>query len=172
MTSLRGLQLSDEWKWKKDKNSRIYTKGISKIVTISVIVLIIAVASVTIFLLVSSGKSPSSGANISCSTSPSSSAVQISIYSGASNSANPPGYSPDQVYLVIGKNNTVTWTNNDSAHHTVTSSSSPSGASFNSGDMGQGATYSCTFTEAGIYHYYCKYHSWMTGTIVVENDTS
>jgi plastocyanin len=95
--------------------------------------------------------------------------LQVSIYSGAANSANPPGYTPDRITLVMGVNNTVTWTNNDSIHHTVTSTSTPSGGSFNSGNMnGGGATYTHTFTVPGTYQYDCEYHSWMTGTIVVK----
>jgi plastocyanin len=130
--------------------------------------LVVIVAAVAVYFLFFSGAPPASnGSNISCSSQSNGSAIQISILSGASNSANAPGYSPDKLTLVIGKNNTVTWTNNDSAHHTVSSSSAPTDASFNSGDMGQGATYTCTFSIAGTYEYYCVYHSWMTGSIVV-----
>jgi plastocyanin len=98
----------------------------------------------------------------------SNSGIQISILSGVSNSANPPGYSPDKITLVVGINNTVAWTNNDNVHHTVTASSCPEGASFDSGKMNPGAVYSCTFSAPGTYQYYCDYHSWMTGTSVVE----
>jgi plastocyanin len=63
----------------------------------------------------------------------------------------------------------VTWVNNDgSVHHTVTSTSVPSGAtSFNSGDMAGGATFTYTFTVPGVYQYDCVYHPWMTGTVTV-----
>ena len=94
--------------------------------------------------------------------------VQVSIYKGAASSSDPPGYAPDSIVLVIGVNNTVTWTNNDSVHHTVTSISAPSGGSFSSGNMNGGAVYTHTFTVPGTYKYNCAYHSWMTGTIVVE----
>jgi plastocyanin len=151
------------------------TTGISVIakVTIVVVIIVAIAAAGTIFFMMSSGRSSSSGSNISCSASkPNGSTIAISIESGASNSANGPGYNPDKIVLVIGINNTVIWINNDSAHHTVTTSSAPSGASFNSGDMGPGATYSCTFTQPGTYQYYCKYHSWMSGTIVVDTATT
>ncbi len=96
------------------------------------------------------------------------SGVKVSIPSGAGNPANPPGYSPDKITLVIGVNNTVTWSNDDAAAHTVTSSSVPSGASsFDSGNLSPGATFSYTFTVAGTYQYKCNYHSWMTGTVTV-----
>ena len=93
--------------------------------------------------------------------------LKVSMPNGAGNPNGAPGYSPDKITLVIGVNNTVTWTNNDTAHHTVTSTSAPSGGSFNSGDMAPGATYTHTFTVPGTYQYDCVYHSWMTGTIVV-----
>jgi plastocyanin len=91
--------------------------------------------------------------------------LAISIPKGAGNPNGAPGYSPDKVTLVIGVNNTVTWTNNDSAHHTVTSVSG--NGTISSGDMAPGATFTYTFTTPGTYQYYCVYHSWMTGTITV-----
>ncbi|HUI01554.1 MAG TPA: cupredoxin domain-containing protein, partial [Nitrososphaerales archaeon] len=81
---------------------------------------------------------------------------------------NTPGYSPDKITLVLGVNATVTWSNDDSAPHTVTSTSVPSGASsFDSGNMNAGQAFTYTFTVAGTYQYKCDYHSWMTGTVTV-----
>jgi plastocyanin len=94
--------------------------------------------------------------------------VKVSIPSGAGNPANPPGYAPDKITLVIGVNNTVTWSNDDTVPHTVTSTSAPSGASsFDSGNMNAGDTFTYTFTVPGTYQYHCNYHSWMTGTVTV-----
>jgi plastocyanin len=143
-------------------------KGVSKTLPIAIVVVVLIVGIGGLLYLSTSRSASSTGTNISCSSQASSSAIQISITPGASSSSNAPGYSPDSVTLTIGKNNTVTWTNNDSVHHTVTTSSAPTRASFNSGDMAKGATYTCTFTTPGTYNYYCTYHSWMTGTIVVE----
>ncbi|MDA4123762.1 MAG: cupredoxin domain-containing protein, partial [Thaumarchaeota archaeon] len=105
----------------------------------------------------------------SSSSSSSASALKVSIPVGAGNPSGAPGYAPDKITLVIGVNNTVTWTNDDgSVHHTVTSTSVPSGATgFNSGDMAGGATFTYTFTVPGTYQYDCVYHPWMTGTITV-----
>jgi len=72
-------------------------------------------------------------------------------------------YLPDQVTVVIGVNNTVMWVNNDNAPHTVTAK----GDSFSSGNIGPDGTYTYTFTTPGTYRYYCIYHSWMVGTVVV-----
>jgi plastocyanin len=75
------------------------------------------------------------------------------------------GYSPDVITVVIGVNNTVVWTNRDSSPHTVTQD----GGGFDSGPLNQGATFVHTFTTAGVYHYHCSYHSWMTGTVIVKS---
>jgi len=98
-----------------------------------------------------------------------SSGVPVSIPTGAGSPNGAPGYSPDKITLVIGVNATVTWTNDDgSTHHTVTSTSVPTGASsFTSGDLAGGAKFSYTFTVPGTYTYVCSYHSWMTGTVTV-----
>lgn len=88
-------------------------------------------------------------------------AVQILKNSGVDMSS--PGYSPDTIHVVIGVNNTVTWTNYDNVVHTVTSTAN----AFDSGNVNPGETFSYTFTAAGTYAYYCIYHPWMKGTIVV-----
>ena len=61
---------------------------------------------------------------------------------------------------------TVTWTNNDSTPHDVTSASSPGTSAtatslFSSGPMAQGATFSFTFKKPGAYHYECTIHASM-----------
>lgn len=71
---------------------------------------------------------------------------------------------PEDLTINIG--DTVTWTNDDDGAHTVTADD----GQFDSGNMGEGATWSYTFTEAGTYEYKCKYHSSMTGTVIVEAD--
>jgi plastocyanin len=94
--------------------------------------------------------------------------IQVSIYIGAGNPSNKPGYSPDSITLVIGINNTVRWINDDSAAHTVTSTNAPDCVVFGSGSMNHRETYTITFNTPGTYHYRCDYHGWMTGTIVVK----
>jgi plastocyanin len=106
---------------------------------------------------------------MSGSTTGAAAAVEVSIPSGtgASSSLN---FSPNSVTVVIGVNNTVTWSNNDAATHTVTSSSVPAGAkSFDDGSLSPGATFSVTLTVPGTYKYHCSIHAWMTGTIVVKS---
>jgi nitrite reductase (NO-forming) len=73
-------------------------------------------------------------------------------------------YSPGTLTVVLGVNGTVTWVNNDSSPHTVTATD----GSFNSGNLNGGQSWSHTFTEPGTYTYYCSYHPWMKGTIIVK----
>src|SRR5580658_7153457 len=143
-------------------------RGIGKAVIAAIVIIVVAVGGVAVYMVYSNTAPPNSsvcGSSAGSGQSP----VQVSIYSGSANSADPPGYTPDSITLVVGVNNTVTWTNDDSIHHTVTSTSAPAGGSFSSGNMnGGGATYTHTFTVLGTYQYDCEYHSWMTGTIVVK----
>jgi len=76
-------------------------------------------------------------------------------------------FDPEDLTINVG--DTVNWTNNDGMGHTATSTDGP--ASFDSGNIAAGATWSFTFTEAGTYNYKCDYHSSMTASItVVESD--
>ena len=117
--------------------------------------------------------SSSSGPTITC---PSLACISVNMTSGA---GIPPGgytpgqtttygFSPDAITVVIGKNNTIFWTNADSAQHTATSTSVPTGAAtFDSGILSPGQTFQVTLTTPGTYHYHCSLHSWMQGTIIV-----
>jgi plastocyanin len=87
--------------------------------------------------------------------------ADVTIVLGASSTSNPNFYSPSNFTAKVGQ--TVTWSNRDSAIHTVTSTT----GLFGSGDLAGGGTYSFTFTQPGIFHYYCTIHPWMKGTIVV-----
>ena len=74
-------------------------------------------------------------------------------------------FSPSMIVVIIGVNNTVTFTNKDSVTHTVTATD----GSFNSGDIPAGQSWTNTFATPGTFSFYCIYHSWMKGTIVVES---
>ena len=68
--------------------------------------------------------------------------------------------------LTVKAGTKVTWTNNDSAPHTVTSTDGPSTSAsttsqFDSGQMGSGDSFSFTFTKAGTYYYECTIHASM-----------
>ena len=76
-------------------------------------------------------------------------------------------YLPYEAGVVIGSS--LTWTNTDSAAHTVTSGSAGDGPSgkFDSSLFFSGKTFSHTFTESGTFDYFCQVHPWMTGKVTV-----
>jgi plastocyanin len=71
-------------------------------------------------------------------------------------------YTPSPLEISVGT--TVTWTNQDPAAHTVTSTG---GGPLSSDGLEQGDTYSYTFEEAGTFDYFCEYHGNMKGSVVV-----
>ena len=73
-------------------------------------------------------------------------------------------YIYDARELTINKGTSVTWTNDDSAAHTVTARDK----AFDSGNMDGGQGFTFTFETAGTYDYYCRIHSQMSGRIVVK----
>ena len=75
-------------------------------------------------------------------------------------------YDPNPITVAAGTN--VTFKNSDEIAHTVTSRDGGDKPAFDSGDMPQNATWSHVFAKAGTYKYYCTYHSYMSGTIVVK----
>jgi len=74
---------------------------------------------------------------------------------------------PAEVSISVGE--TVTWSNDDTAAHTVTSglpAEGPDGV-FDSSLFMAGTTFEHTFDEAGEYDYFCMVHPWMTGKVSV-----
>lgn len=72
-------------------------------------------------------------------------------------------YSPQNITVFIGQNNTVEWISHSLTFDTVTSASGLFSHSFSPGD-----SFEFTFTSPGIYDYYCIYHPWMKGSIIVK----
>lgn len=58
---------------------------------------------------------------------------------------------------------TVTWTNQDSAPHSVTFKN----GMMDSGLLYQGQSFSYTFNKPGTYQYYCSVHPYMVATVTV-----
>ncbi|MCA9346585.1 cupredoxin domain-containing protein [Candidatus Saccharibacteria bacterium] len=67
--------------------------------------------------------------------------------------------------ITIKKGSTITWANEDSMAHTVTSTSSSD--SFDSGTLEKGQTFSKTFNSVGTFDYFCSFHSSMKAEVVV-----
>ena len=67
--------------------------------------------------------------------------------------------------LTIKQGDSVTWTNKDSARHTVTSDTE---SELDSDLLSKDNTYVHVFNEKGEFSYHCKPHPYMTGKIIVE----
>jgi plastocyanin len=67
--------------------------------------------------------------------------------------------------LSVTAGTTVTWTNQDSDAHTVTSAGT--GGPLGSKALNTGDTFRFTFTKAGTYRYLCTIHPFMTATVTV-----
>ncbi|MGH3926295.1 MAG: cupredoxin domain-containing protein, partial [Pseudonocardiaceae bacterium] len=67
--------------------------------------------------------------------------------------------------LTVAVGDTVTWTNNDTALHTVTVTDGPE--IFESELLNPGDTFTYTFTKAGTYEYYCAVHPDMKASVLV-----
>jgi plastocyanin len=139
--------------------------AIGRVVVISVVVIAIIIAGAAYYFL-----SAKSGQATTTSLSPE--IVHVNMPSGVATNKSL-NFQPVNITVVIGVNNSVIWKNDDSAPHTVTSTSVPSGASmFNSGNMNSNATYTYTFTVPGTYKYECTYHTlWMQGIVIVKQTT-
>jgi len=71
-------------------------------------------------------------------------------------------FSPDSIIVPVYT--TVTWTNKDLWHHTVTSDA----GLFDSGNIKGRGTFSYKFTAAGTYNYHCNIHSHMVAKVIVK----
>jgi plastocyanin len=76
-------------------------------------------------------------------------------------------FNPSSITVVLGVNNTVTWTNMDAVTHTVTADD----GSFNA-SLHAGTTFTHTFTTAGVFTYHCSIHKFMKGTVKVQGGSS
>src|SRR6187455_2135579 len=100
--------------------------------------------------------------------------TQVSIVAGASTLTDR-AFSPNVIEITVGQ--TVVWTNDDNAFHTVTSGAAgdaEAGKEFDSGLTGptaltsKGKTFEHTFDRIGDYPYFCSLHPAMVGTVIVK----
>ena len=143
----------------------------NKVAIFSVLaVLTLAVISGTSIIVVGSVSARNSTEQQSSEAgSTSSTAVgKVSIVEEASEMGDQ-AYDPNPVNVKAG--DTVTWTNDDSQIHTVTSvtdSSDPNtGKEFDSSMLSQNQTFSHKFTTAGEFPYFCQLHPTMVGKVIV-----
>lgn len=76
----------------------------------------------------------------------------------------------DPEILRIKQGESVSWVNNDAAAHTITSGTPEKGPDgmFDSSLLVSGGKYKITFNKKGTYDYFCMFHPWKVGKIIVE----
>jgi len=72
--------------------------------------------------------------------------------------------------LEVTSNTTVQWVNEDAVLHTIQSQDEFGNiiGLFNSAPLTTGERFEFTFTEEGVYNYYCSLHPWRTGVVTVK----
>jgi len=71
--------------------------------------------------------------------------------------------------ITVTAGTTITWTNQDSAPHTVTSSGPGAlTGEFDSGGFGIGQSYQRSFNTPGTFPYFCTIHPFMQATVTVQ----
>jgi len=93
--------------------------------------------------------------------------LSIAIVPGSSSPFNGQFYVPN--VIDVSPNSSVSWTNQDTSSHTVTSGDFTTGPSgqFDSGLLNTGATFTHQFTAPGVYTYYCTIFPFMSGVVNV-----
>jgi nitrite reductase (NO-forming) len=93
--------------------------------------------------------------------------THISMVSGSSNPNNKVFYDPTPAK--VKTSTTITWTNDDTLPHTVTSGNADTGPSgeFDSGIVMGAGSFTHTFDKAGTFDYYCALHPYMRGQVIV-----
>lgn len=76
------------------------------------------------------------------------------------------GFAFAPLSITIRTGGSVTWNNDDGAAHTVTFKDGSGGAR----SISPGEAFSRTFEQTGSYDYFCSFHPYMTGQVVVMND--
>ena len=92
----------------------------------------------------------------------------VTIAAGSSSPKNENYFVPPVLHT--GEGDIVTWTNEDSALHTVVSRAHAAGSSFPEFDseyIGPNDTFKYTFSTAGTFDYYCVLHPFMKGKVIV-----
>lgn len=93
--------------------------------------------------------------------------LSVAIVPGSSSPFNGQFYLPNTI--TVSPNSSVSWVNQDTSSHTITSGDFTTGPSgqFDSGLLNTGATFTHQFTAPGFYTYYCTIFPFMSGVVNV-----
>jgi len=128
---------------------------------VSLVVLVGVAAALAVPLQPPLAQGPSCASGTACVSMPNGAAVL--------------NFSPNSITVVMGVNNTVQWTNQDSVQHTVVvcpvgggQLCAPSSSVAHSSILSHGDTFQVILNATGVYHFYCSIHpATMRGTIDV-----
>lgn len=109
------------------------------------------------------GQSPSGSPSSTPAPNPSTAAGSSAKRPGSRVTIKDFAYVPARITIKAGTK--ITWTNTDTANHTVSADSASMPAISNL-DKGQSA--GATFSKPGTYAYHCDYHPSMHGTVIVK----
>jgi plastocyanin len=109
----------------------------------------------------STGATASAGGGVSYQKSDSTPAAPAGA--GAKVALKDSQFAPAAITAKVGQ--TITWTNSDAIAHTVTATAN---ATFDSGTVEPGGTFSYVTKRAGTISYVCTFHPGMTGSITVQ----
>ena|SRR5579872_3421749 len=101
------------------------------------------------------------GAALPATTSAQSDQPAVNMVEGSPTDITSWGF--DNQNIAISAGQSVTWTNMGSMQHSVTADD----ASFDSGLVDPGNTFSMEFDNPGTYTYHCTPHPWMKATVTV-----
>jgi len=119
----------------------------------------LAPAVIVVLLLTACSKAPAAPSVGGGGGGTNSASVSIPLTDYGGNQT--PQFQPVQVTIPVG--GSVSWRNNDTTDHTVTSDTMVWNAS-----VGAGGSFNRTFATAGTFTYACMIHSGMTGRVVVQ----
>jgi plastocyanin len=74
------------------------------------------------------------------------------------------GYAFKPVSVTVAVGSRITFTNHDATAHTATSTK----PAFDTGTLKPGNSGTVTLKRAGTYTYYCQFHAFMHGTVIVK----
>jgi plastocyanin len=118
------------------------------------------VALSTSLLLGACGSSSSSSSTTTAKAAPAAAAPVASGRVSVSIS----GYAYKPAMITVKPGTKITFTNHDQTAHTATSTHT----AFDTGTVQPGKSATVTFKKPGTYTYYCQFHAFMHGTVVVK----
>jgi len=95
--------------------------------------------------------------------------ISIPLDSSLAGNCDVPNTCFNPEFITVGSGDNVTWMNDDTIIHTVTSGTPGGGPDglWDSDDLGAGEDFSIVAPQVGTYDYYCKLHPWQTGVLDV-----